>query len=82
MTTLTIRKSKSAPKITLYSDSHLPNWGRAETSHRGLNKRNRRALEVAYIITGENINISWGYFKLSRTVARPIRGILRFDTGI
>ena len=56
------------------TDSHLPDWGRAETLHCGLNKRNRRALEAAYIITEDNINISQGYFKLSKSVARLIRG--------
>ena len=64
------------------TDSHLPDWCRAETLHRGLNKRKRRALEAAYITTEENINISQGYFKLSKSAARLIRGILDFGTGM
>ena len=67
------------------TDSHLPDWCRAETLHRGLNKRKRRALEAAYITTEENINISQGYFKLTKSVARLIRGILvlgcRYSSG-
>ena len=64
------------------TDNHLPDWRRAETLHRGLNKRKRRALEAAYITTEANINISQGYFKLSKSAARLIRGILDFGTGM
>lgn len=69
-----IRHHRTHNSLVLYADknSHLPNWSGVEILHEGLRKRERKAMEAAYITMGRVNNHREGLVSLAKATSLPV----------